>query len=107
MFAHSLKQTGNNVQLYDTNKSEAVNEKEVEELNAHLMQITKSSLDDPVNDRTVSIIPPNSQKEGELEDWLVKKKPSIKALAQIQKSSMDDPVEDRTVTVVTPNSVAE
>lgn len=106
LYAQSLKQTGNNVQLFDTNKSEAQNEKEIEELNMHLMQIAKSSLDDPPADRTVAVIKPGSQQEADREEWLAQqRKHRVKMLAQ--KSSMDDPIEDRTVTVVAPNSVKE
>ena len=100
LYAYSLKQTGSNIQLYDTNKSEAVNNKEYEEMNMHLLQVQKSSLDDPVADRTASVVPPNSAFEGANAHWLVQKK---NALAQ--KSSLDDPVADRTVTVIKPNSV--
>ena len=39
LYAYSLKQTGSNIQLYDTNKSEAVNNKEYEEMNMHLLQV--------------------------------------------------------------------
>ena len=70
------------------------------------MQIARSSLDDPVADRTVSVIPPNTQKEEEYGDWLMKKRVA-KAQALAQKSSLDDPVEDRTVPVVAPNTVKE
>ena len=72
----------------------------------HLMQIAKSSLDDPPADRTVSVIKPGSQNETEREEWLAqRRKNKPKMLAQ--KSSMDDPVEDRSVAVVAPNSVKE
>ena len=47
----------------------------------HLMQIAKSSLDDPVADRTVSVIKPASEKEVANEDWLQKKKRTAKMLA--------------------------
>lgn len=84
LYAQTLKQTGTNVELYDTNKSEAQNEKEIEELNTHLMQI--------------------EEREQVRQDALANKN-KMRALAQ--KTSLDDPAEDRTVTVITPNSVKE
>lgn len=62
--------------MYDNNKSEAQNNKEYDEMNMHLLQMQKSSLDDPVADRTVSVIKPSSEQEAEHAHWLNKKKPS-------------------------------
>ena len=105
LYAYNLKQTGTNIQLYDNNKSADVNNKEYEDMNMHLLQMQKSSLDDPLADRTTTVVPPNTEKEAELGIWLNKKKTSPKAL--VQKSSLDDPVTDRTVTVIKPNTVEE
>ena len=74
-------------------------------MNMHLIQMQKSSLDDPLADRTATVVPPNTDKEAELGIWLNKKMTSPKAL--VQKSSLDDPVTDRTVTVIKPNTVEE
>jgi len=52
----------------------AQNDKEYDEMNMHLLQMQKSSLDDPLADRTATIIPPNTQKEADLGIWLNKKK---------------------------------
>lgn len=70
----------------------------------HLLQVQKSSLDDPAADRTASVVPPNSAFEGANAHWLVQKKNS-NALAQ--RSSLDDPPADRTVSVIKPNTVQE
>ena len=80
LYAYSLKQTGTNIQLYDTNKSADQNNKEYEDMNMHLIQMQKSSLDDPLADRTATVVPPNTDKEAELGIWLNKKKTSPKAL---------------------------
>ena len=74
LYAFNLKQQGTNIQLFDTNKSVEQNNKEYDEMNMHLLQMHKSSLDDPVADRTVTVIPPNTQKEADLGIWLNKKK---------------------------------
>lgn len=70
------------------------------------MQIARTSLDDPAEDRTQSVIKPGSEKEGQYEEWLVqKRKRAQQSLAQ--KISLDDPVEDRTAAVYKPGSVDE
>jgi hypothetical protein len=88
--------------LFDSNKSLAQNEKENEDMNMHLLQMQKSSLDDPVADRTISVIAANTADEGTNAHWLVQKN---KGKSFAQKSSLDDPVADRTVTVIKPNTV--
>jgi len=88
--------------LFDSNKSLAQNDKEYEDMNMHLLQMKKSSLDDPVADRTISIIAANTADEGTNAHWLVQKN---KGKSFAQKSSLDDPVADRTVTVIKPNTV--
>ena len=70
----------------------------------HLLQMQKSSLDDPVADRTISVIAANTADEGTNAHWLVQKN---KGKSFAQKSSLDDPVADRTVTVIKPNTVQE
>lgn len=39
LYAFNLKQQGTNIQLFDTNKSEAQNNKEYDEMNMHLLQM--------------------------------------------------------------------
>ena len=74
LYNFNLKQQGTNIQLFDSNKSVEQNNKEYDEMNMHLLQMKKSSLDDPVADRTITVIPPNTQKEADLGIWLNKKK---------------------------------
>lgn len=57
--------------MFDSNKSLAQNDKEYEDMNMHLLQMKKSSLDDPVADRTISIIAANTADEGTNAHWLV------------------------------------
>ena len=43
-----------------------------EDLRLH-NELRKSSLDDPISDRTVSTVPPNSEKENKHREWLAQK----------------------------------
>lgn len=70
----------------------------------HLMQIARSTLDDPVEDRTQSVVKPGSEKEGQLEEWLAQKR---KHHSLAQKVGLDDPAEDLTAAVYKPGSVGE
>lgn len=106
LYAQTLQQTGSNVQLYDADKTEEQNQREIQEMNQHLMQIARTSLDDPVEDRTQSVVKPGSQQEATLEEWLIKKR-NRDNLALAQKVSKDDPVEDWTHSAVKPGSVEE
>ena len=36
----------------------------------HLMQIARSTLDDPAEDRTQTVIKPGSEREAQYEEWL-------------------------------------
>jgi len=106
LYAHTLQQTGSNIQLIDTDKSEEQNQREIQEMNAHLMQIARTSLDDPAEDRTQSVVKPGSEKEADLEEWLVQKR-KRNHMSLAQKVSKDDPVEDWTHSAVKPGSVEE
>ena len=39
LYAQSLSQTGSNIHLFETEKSEEQNDREIQEMNMHLMQI--------------------------------------------------------------------
>lgn len=57
-----------------------------EDLRLH-NELKKSSLDDPVSDKTVSVVPANSAKENRNRDWLAQKPGSM---SNLQLSDLDN-----------------
>lgn len=57
---------------YEMNREDIRLLRTEEDLRLH-GELRKSSLDDPVSDRTVSVVPPHSQKEIANQDWLAQK----------------------------------
>ena len=68
-------------------------------------KITKSSLDDPEKDKTVTVIQPNTAREHSLSDYLVQKPANQTAVGLKASGVLDDP--DKTVGHIEPNSARE
>jgi hypothetical protein len=82
LFAANHKVYGGEVQIFDQNHADDPDYEESridlrlikldEDLRLH-NELNKSSLDDPVSDKTVSVVTANSDKENRNRDWLAQK----------------------------------